>query len=485
MEILFLIPPRQLNPHKRNVDRVYGCNYGFDYKPPIHLLQLATISQNSGYKTRLLDCPAEKYNLKKLINFIKTNDSIRIVVIFTVWLSATEDLLAANLISEHIKNAKIFFTGTYPTWKPEFFLKSHNYFVIRGEPESSLNLLINAVLRNSSKIKKIGNLSFIENNKVAHTPAQNLLDIDNLPSPDYKLLKGKYSFNRLDKYPATVLCSSRGCKYNCTYCAPNAIDQAIELEHKRSGLSKPPLRIKSAQKVIEEFKAISFLGYKSVEICDNQFTWSKKRTTKICQAIKGLNLEWICYSRADHIRNKNMLTLMKSSGCSLIYIGTESFNQEILDDIGKKTKVSDNYKAINLVRNCNIQPEISVLLGGSMLETDQTASQTIKKAKKTKASFIHYAIASPLPNTKLYESAKEHKNLKYKEFKPADNTRESQLKLPYISNTQLKKIIRTSYLTQYLSPIFILTQLFQLNSLEKLKFRIKSLILLLKYLLRK
>ena len=50
MKALFLVPPPQYNRRGTPVDRVYGCNHGFDYKPPIHLLQVATWMRDLGWE---------------------------------------------------------------------------------------------------------------------------------------------------------------------------------------------------------------------------------------------------------------------------------------------------------------------------------------------------------------------------------------------------------------------------------------------------
>lgn len=481
MDILFLIPPRELNKEKMSVDRVYGCNYGFDYKPAIHLLLLATVAEESGCDVRFLDCPGQGYNLREFDKYIADNRSIDMVVFFTVWLSAQEDLLAAEKISNLIQEAKIVFTGSYPTWKPEMFIKNNNYFVIRGEPEKPLVDFIKFCKSPHNNINEIQNLSFKKQAEVISNGPGELINIDKLPMPNRELLKGRYFFSRVNAWPATVMCVSRGCIYNCNYCAPHALDQAIELEYSKYNLAKPPMRLRSIKNVVGEFNHISSLGYRGIEICDNQFIWGKERTMEVCERIKDLNLKWICYARADHLKDSDMLRLMHRAGCELIYIGTESFNQVILNDINKETSVKDIYRAVNLVRECGIEPEVSVLLGASAAETEETVLHSIKEAKKMKTNFIHYSIAAPLPNTRLYKISKEKGWLKNGEFVPVDNIRDALLDLPHINAQRLKTIIRNCYAQKYLSPGFIMRQIFSRNFLQIFSFKIRSLFKLLKY----
>jgi radical SAM superfamily enzyme YgiQ (UPF0313 family) len=482
MDILFLIPPRELNKEKMPVDRVYGCNYGFDYKPAIHLLLLATVAEDSGCNVRFLDCPAQGYNFRKFSKYIADNQSIDMVVFFTVWLSAQEDLLAAEKISELIKKVKIVFTGPYPTWKPGMFIKNGNYFVIRGEPEKPLADFIKFCKSSDINKNEIQNLSFKKETEIVNNDSAALIDIDKLPMPNRKLLKGRYFFNRLNAWPATVMCVSRGCVYNCNYCAPHALDQTIELEYSKRNSSKPTMRLRSIGNVVDEFNRISSLGYRGVEICDNQFIWGKERTMEVCEKIKDLNLKWICYARADHLKDRDMLRLMRRAGCQLIYIGTESFDQAVLNDINKEMNVKDIYKAVNLVRESGIEPEVSVLLGASASETEKTILHSIKEAGKMKTKFIHYSIAAPLPNTRLYKVSKENGWLRGGEFVPIDNIRDALLDLPYVNAQRLKTIIRKCYGRKYLSLRFIMQQIFSPNFLQKLSFKIRLLFRLLKYI---
>lgn len=209
--------------------------------------------------------------------------------------------------------------------------------------------------------------------------------------------------------------------------------------------------------------------------------WDTEAVVKICKEIKYLGLEWICYARADHIKDKNMLHLMRDAGCSLIYIGTESFVQEILDDVNKKINLAENYRAVSLVKECGIRPEASVLLGASGLETKETALHSIAEARRLRCDFVHYSIASALPNTEIYRVFRKKGWVKDNEFIPLDNTQEGILDLPHISAGILRKIIKRCYLRQYLSLGSIARQVSGCRSIGGIKYKIKALLKFLRY----
>ncbi len=482
-EILFLIPPKDLGPDAASVDRVYGCNYGFDYKPPIHLLLMATVVREAGLKVRLLDCPAEGIDKKRFISYLKHQPLISAVVFFSVWLSRDQDKQAAAAVSSIHPGAHMIFTGPFPTWKPEVFIGSDRDLVIRGEPEQALTDLLKSFGQKEHFSTR--NLSYLSGGSLHHNESRELTDVNRLPIPDRRLLLGEYSFTRLASRPATVMCTSRGCSYRCTYCAPHALDQAIETEAIKKSPDKPLLRIRKAELVIDEFKRISGLGYKGVEICDNQFVWDAGRVNAVCEAIRPLDLEWICYGRADHLLDISMLRSMRRAGCRQIYIGTESFCQEILDDVHKELQVQDIYKAVRMVRDAGIEPEISVLLGASARETEQTIAKSRSESKKCGTRFVHYSIALPLPHTQLYRAARKNRWLRTDDFVPVDNIRGALLDLPHINARRLQSLIRRFYAQQYLSLRFLTGQVLSRGFYRNFGFRVASFFKLLGYLLKR
>lgn len=483
MKILFLISPYKYNKRKSRVDRVYGCNYGYDYKPAINFLLCATIAEKLEYSVRFLDCPAEGVGVKKFLKYVQDFEAA-IVVFFTVYLSKTEDLRAAEEVSKIHRNTKFIFMGPYPTWVPGQFIRNNKYIVIRGEPENTFKEVIQHCEKGKD-YKSIKGVSFFEGVGIKHNPSRELMDINQLPIPNRKLLKGKYFITRLNYLPITVMCVSRGCMYNCKFCAPNALDQAIELEYKMTHSNKPPLRVRSSELIIEEFKQIAIQGYEGIEFCDNQFIWDEKKTLEICREIKSLGLKWICYGRADCLGNGEVLKAMEQAGCELIFIGTDSFDQKILDDLSKEICVSDNYSAVETVRNAGIEPEISILLGASELETRDTAMKSINEARKLRTNFVHFSIAFPYPNTELYSLSKQKGWLKEEEFVPVDNARDAILKLPNISVTELKDILRKAYIRQYFSIRLLSRQLLNIRSRIDFKNKVKVAFRLIKFILYK
>ena len=388
MRALFFVPPAELNARGLPVDRVYGCNYGYDYKPPIHFLQLATVAKERlGWDVRFLDAPAEGLATRGLSEVAA--QGFDVAVAHSVYLSAEEDLRGMRIIREHNPQLKSVFFGTAPTWKPAEFIDGDQSYCLLGEPETTLGEL-NEAWQGKRALEAIDGLAWRANNGVKRGAFRQLLDVSKLPMPDRSMLKGHYRANRLDVHPITTMVVSRGCGFRCTFCTPNAIDQMIELEFKRlqpTYVERPPLRKRTVDQIVAEFEAIAALGYRGVEVADNIFTWGKARTQEICGRIEHLNLQWLCLARANMLHDPDTIRAMARAGCKMVYMGSESFDDGLLDDMQKDLKVKDVHKAVATCRANGVEPEVSVLMGASPNESWKTLFNSWRASRQLGTRF--------------------------------------------------------------------------------------------------
>ncbi len=484
MRALFLVPPSDYNARKMPIDRVYGCNYGYDYKPPIHFLQAATwMREKAGWDIRFMDCPAEGIDAAAFEAYI-ASERFDVACSWAVYLSAVEDLHAMRLMKRVQPWLKVVFMATAPTWKPAEFINGPDVYALLGEPETTL-LELAEVWKGERVQETVDGLGWWDGRSVQRGGFRNLLDVPGLPIPDRRLLLGKYRANRLDKYPITTAVYSRGCGFRCTFCTPNGIDQTIELEFKRTQptyVERPPLRKRSVEQIIAEFQEIAALGYKAVEIADNILTWGNRRTQQICAGIEPLNLQWICLARANMLHDVDTVRAMGKAGCKMVYMGSESFDDGLLEDMVKEIKVKDIIKAVETCKEAGVEPEVSVLMGASPKETWTTLYNSWRMSRRLGTRFVHFSVALPSPSTELYDIARTNGWLKNGDFTPADNTKDVIIDLPHLSSTELRLALKLAYAIQYLSPTGMLKQSRNVGSLEDLMHKAKSAKNLLKFL---
>lgn len=484
MRALFLVPPVGYNARNATIDRVYGCNYGFDHKPPVHLLQVATFARDAlGWDVRLLDCPAEGVDVAGFERHV-ADEAYDVVLHWTTYLSSVEDLAAARAVQARAKGmVRSVFMGTGSGWRPEEFQVA-NGFSLLGEPEETLRELA-AAWADGRPYEGIDGLAWWDGPTLKRGGFRKLLDVSALPMPDRRLLLGSYRANRLGAGPVTVMVVSRGCGFRCTFCTPNAVDQAIELEYKRLQaryVDRPPLRKRTVDQIVAEFEDIAALGYRSVEIADNIFTWGKARTREICARIEPLGLEWICLARANMLHDDETLQAMRRAGCKMVYMGSESFDDGLLADMAKDLKVADVRKAVEACRRNGIEPEVSVLMGGSANETWRSLWYSWRAARSLGTPFVHFSVALPAPSTELYDIARENGWFVDGDFVPTDNARDVIVNLPHLSATELRVALKLAYASQYLSPRGVARQLSEVRSSRDVLHKAKGALALLGYL---
>ncbi len=115
--------------------------------------------------------------------------------------------LIANILKDEFPKKKIIVGGYHPTAIPEDFVYNNSPFdfVIRGEAELILlNLFKSKILKKHRKTQIIN--------------SDGCVDINSLPFPDYELYLAQYPYKNKFKFEFFM---SRGCPYQCAFCAKN------------------------------------------------------------------------------------------------------------------------------------------------------------------------------------------------------------------------------------------------------------------------
>jgi radical SAM superfamily enzyme YgiQ (UPF0313 family) len=173
---------------------------------------------------------------------------------------------------------------------------------------------------------------------------------------------------------------------------------------------------------------------------------------------------------------------MADAGCKMIYMGSESFDDGLLDDMAKDQKVADVVKAVEVCRANGVEPEVSVLMGASPRETWGTLWSSWRAARKLGTPFVHFSVALPAPSTELYDLALENGWFVEGDFVPADNTKDVIVNLPHLSATELRLALKLAYAAQYLHPRSVLRQARSVDGWDALRHKAKSARNLLRFL---
>lgn len=468
MKITFIDPPNWSG--RESVERIFGCNLTMYPVPNIFTLITAAVLKEEGHKVSYVDAANYYWTRPRFEDFLRKDESL-LLSIHSVNLSKEVDLEALEMIRKIKGPVPVVFTGPAPTYFRDEFLKYDNVYVIRGEPELTFRELVEVISRPADKrnFESIEGLSYLKDGKIFHNAArQPIADLDSLPFPARDLLDRKLYYNpKIGLNPWTVLLTSRGCSYRCIYCVPCSLSFSRELEYKRACGKKPPVRMRSAENVIKEFRLLKQERYKSVSIIDDNFLWQEERTLDICEGIKGLGMQWGCLARADRITER-AASAMADAGCQYVDLGAESFKQETLDYIHKDLKVDKIFEAIRILKKYRINVKLNILLGASPIETKDDILKNIEIAKTLKPSTIMFSIVSPFPGTEWYEVVKSSGWFDKGEYTPVYVQKKAIVSYPNLSSKDLERLLELATYKYYLSPSFIMQGLKKIRSFKGL-----------------
>ncbi len=316
--------------------------------------------------------------------------------------------------------------------------------VVRHEGEHTFKELADA-FENGTPLKNIAGICFRENGGIKETEGRPYIkNLDEIPFPAYDLLPmNEY---RLGDRRYGMMMTSRGCPYDCIFCASSL-------------LCGKKWRARSAENVIEELRMLKDeFGVREIEFMDDTFTLSNTRANEICDMIIGDNLDisWSCSAHANTIDYK-LANKLKKAGCHDIFIGAESGSQRILDFIGKSTTLARIEKAVETTKRAGLNTLASFILGVPG-ETRAMIKDTIKFARKLNPKYAQFTLCTPYPGTRLFELAKEKGMLISSDWRRY-TTVEPIMNIPGITAEELKKLFNWAYISFYLRPSFVFSEL--------------------------
>ncbi len=201
--------------------------------------------------------------------------------------------------------------------------------IVIGEGEITAWELLQNFLnnRNIHSFNNINGCAFRdEDGKVIITPSRSAMaDLDEIPGPAWHLFDmNKYHgiLSAEGKTRAIGVISSRGCPYQCVFCA-NALDRRV--------------RYHSPKRFVDE---VEFLhkeyGFHGFNFQDDSFTVNTNHVKQICEEIliRNLKIKWYCSLRINNV-SMDLLRSMKEAGCVALGYGIETGSDRLLKIIKK------------------------------------------------------------------------------------------------------------------------------------------------------
>ena len=263
--------------------------------------------------------------------------------------------------------------GPYPTSLPEAVLEAGCDFVVRGEGENTIPLLLEAM--------RAGKTGVIENHEKP--------DLATSPIPRFDLL-------RRDDYDSMVIQTSRGCPFDCEFC------DVVNL------FGRKP-RHKTPEQVLAELESLYRLGARgTVFICDDNFIGSKKQARALLQALipwsksRGEPFNFLTQASLNLGQDPEMIDLLTEANLGKVFIGIESPDEKVL-------KASRKYHNIKnpLVESLNNIKQQGITVIGSFIigldgETKGAGERICAFMEQTAIPMAMLGILQAAPHTSLW-----------------------------------------------------------------------------------
>jgi len=344
-------------------------SYSLSY--PIGLSYIASIlKKNTNYEVFCLDlCLFDTDKQNSVIETCIHNNNINVVGIGGLSRNYTNIKNALDVVHRIDPGIISIVGGAIFSTEPELVFNLLNVdFGVVGEGEETIIQLMKA-LYDQQDFTNIDGIVYRKNGKPIRNPDQKPIDnIDNLPFPDYEGfdilpyldhidIRGTWLMDNPRVFP---ILASRSCPFKCTFCY-----HAIKKYRQRS-----------LDSIFSEIEyAIENYHINALDIFDDLFSISRKRVIEFCKRIKKYNIYWMPQLRVNDV-DKELLQIMKQSGCWSISYGFESMNQTVLNSMKKKITTSEIKNAVRLTYDAQIDIQGNFIFG-DIAETLNTANETL------------------------------------------------------------------------------------------------------------
>jgi len=363
MKTVLIIPPSPfLGDQKRN--------------PPLGIMYLAAFLEQKKYNVKIVDL--------RNLDEEKWMDNIPNANVYGITATTPEYSYAVKIaykLKERDKKSFVVIGGIHATSVSRNLDPVFDSVVV-GEGELSMfNLLkdlkmgVQKKIYTSPLIKDLDSLPF---------PARHLLPIDSVINTQL-CIKGNRS---------TSIISSRGCPYDCSFCASNA-------------MWKRTVRYRSPDNVVKEIKEIidKYNAY-YYRFQDDTMTFKKKWLFELCNKLEPLNIHWRTNTRVNHSQ-KDVLEAIYKAGCYEVDYGIEDISEKVLEINNKKVKVEDVYKAIKNAKDVGLKIRMYLMIG--LPGQDQDVSKNIIKfIEETTPDGVDLSTFVPLPGCDIYRNPSKY-----------------------------------------------------------------------------
>ncbi len=213
-------------------------------------------------------------------------------------------------------------------------------------------------------------------------------DLKKVPLPRRDLLSSKYS-----RFFKTIE-TTRGCPNRCEFCSVPVIN----------GMR---YRTRSISQIDSELSSIIRRRREYLFLTDDNVVAQPKFAAELFRVFKKYEVKWMGFCTLQIARNSELLALARESGCTSLFIGFESLNQENLD--GARKTFMNTHELADLIKR--IQDHGIGIQGAFIFGFDnddkEVFGRTVDFVHETHIELPTFSVLTPFPGTPLRKRLEE------------------------------------------------------------------------------
>lgn len=387
MKIRFIEPSNA--PYRRSIENLFVYDK-YIRNPSIGLMTLATVT-----KRRYDDVLMYSESISEIIWKDVFDADVIFISIFT--FSAIRGYRMARYITKH-SDAVVIIGGLHASMNYRETAKYCDYVMV-GEGDEAVTEIIEA-LENNTPVEEVKGIACIKNGKLYFSgkrrPPENIDII-----PDRYLC---YNYRKMSGHNTlwAQVHASRGCPYNCDYCA-------LVRHYGRR------VRKRSPENVLEDIRqSIAFHdnGHhrlaKILWITDDNFFADRQWAVSVLKAIikSDINYNFTIQARYEVGFDDEMLDLLKKAGFSELAMGIEFLEDEAFEITNKSCTYNDVVRSVRNIQKHGLRVRGLFIVGAD--------NHTVGVGDRIADFVIKYNICGVLiqsmyfvPNTPVYDTHKD------------------------------------------------------------------------------
>ncbi len=299
-------------------------------------------------------------------------------------------------------NAMTVIGGHHCTMMPEFYYEPFVDVIVKGEGEECFRALVDQWDANlaAGRPHDTDSLAEIKGTEIRTSDGSQAVNckhpdanIDTLPAPARHLIsqyKGSYFY--LAAQPMASIFTSRGCSYDCNFCA------IWEFYDRKT-------RYLSASIIVDRMEACDepFIFF-----LDDNFLTRKDRIIELCDELerRGVKKYWMTQGRTDFVaKHPDLIARLAKNGMMGLLSGYESNDEDALAALRKKNTLDNNLAAARILKSNGIVSTGIFLVRPDFSESD--FDELYEYILDLGVAVPLVTMLTPLPGTELFRAKRD------------------------------------------------------------------------------